>query len=154
MRGIVHQRISEFAKKEALPSLTRSGCAYLMQKLKRVALQRLVHTLEAGRIPMGIVVIHEESCASRHLKHCALELNIPMTVSIHWIIRSIYTGQLISLEEKNDSRPRPEWEQICCAQRNLQYAVRADYFACACQQKIDGYNGTSFYNFTALYIIP
>ncbi|KAL6534808.1 Golgi transport complex subunit 3 [Orobanche gracilis] len=36
MRGIVHQRISEFAKKEALPSLTRSGCAYLMQKLKRV----------------------------------------------------------------------------------------------------------------------
>ncbi|KAL6501509.1 hypothetical protein OROGR_015009 [Orobanche gracilis] len=44
-------------------------------------------------------------------------------------------------------------DQICCAQRNLQYEVRADYFACACQQKIDGYNGTSFYNFTALYII-
>ncbi|KAL6496441.1 Golgi transport complex subunit 3 [Orobanche gracilis] len=33
VRGIVHQRISEFAKKEALPSLTRSGCAYLMQGL-------------------------------------------------------------------------------------------------------------------------
>ncbi|XP_009369729.1 conserved oligomeric Golgi complex subunit 3 [Pyrus x bretschneideri] len=31
VRAIVHQRISEFAKKEALPSLTRSGCAYLMQ---------------------------------------------------------------------------------------------------------------------------
>ncbi|OVA05252.1 Conserved oligomeric Golgi complex [Macleaya cordata] len=31
VRSIVHQRISEFAKKEALPSLTRSGCAYLMQ---------------------------------------------------------------------------------------------------------------------------
>ncbi|KAL6493583.1 hypothetical protein OROGR_032362 [Orobanche gracilis] len=46
------------------------------------------------------------------------------------------------------------WDQICCAQRNLQYEVRADYFACACQQRIDGYNGTSFYNFTALYIIP
>ncbi|KAL6537983.1 hypothetical protein OROGR_011971 [Orobanche gracilis] len=44
-------------------------------------------------------------------------------------------------------------DQICCAQRNLQYEVRADYFACACQQKIDSYNGTSFYNFTALYII-
>jgi hypothetical protein len=27
----VHQRISELAKKEAFPSLTRSGCAYLMQ---------------------------------------------------------------------------------------------------------------------------
>ncbi|GAB4853696.1 Golgi transport complex subunit 3 [Ancistrocladus abbreviatus] len=31
VRGIVQQRISDFAKKEALPSLTRSGCAYLMQ---------------------------------------------------------------------------------------------------------------------------
>ncbi|XP_057806589.1 conserved oligomeric Golgi complex subunit 3 [Salvia miltiorrhiza] len=31
VRGIVQQRISEFAKKEPLPSLTRSGCAYLMQ---------------------------------------------------------------------------------------------------------------------------
>ncbi|KAK6945655.1 Conserved oligomeric Golgi complex, subunit 3, partial [Dillenia turbinata] len=31
IRGIVHHRISEFAKKESLPSLTRSGCAYLMQ---------------------------------------------------------------------------------------------------------------------------
>ncbi|VAI87875.1 unnamed protein product [Triticum turgidum subsp. durum] len=31
IRGTVQQRISEFAKKEALPSFTRSGCAYLME---------------------------------------------------------------------------------------------------------------------------
>ncbi|KAK3041135.1 hypothetical protein RJ639_027587 [Escallonia herrerae] len=31
VRGIVHRRISEYAKKEALPSLTRSGCAYMIQ---------------------------------------------------------------------------------------------------------------------------
>ncbi|KAI4344665.1 hypothetical protein L6164_011864 [Bauhinia variegata] len=31
VRGIVYQRISEFSKKEALPTLTRSGCAYLVQ---------------------------------------------------------------------------------------------------------------------------
>ncbi|GAY37569.1 hypothetical protein CUMW_030040 [Citrus unshiu] len=31
VKGIVQQRISEFSKKETLPSLTRSGCAYLMQ---------------------------------------------------------------------------------------------------------------------------
>uniref|UniRef100_A0A0A0KTV8 Conserved oligomeric Golgi complex subunit 3 n=1 Tax=Cucumis sativus TaxID=3659 RepID=A0A0A0KTV8_CUCSA len=31
IKNIVHQRISEFSKKEALPSLTRSGCGYLMQ---------------------------------------------------------------------------------------------------------------------------
>ncbi|KAJ8898797.1 hypothetical protein K2173_006329 [Erythroxylum novogranatense] len=30
LKGIVHQRISEFSKKEAHPSLTRSGCAYLI----------------------------------------------------------------------------------------------------------------------------
>eukprot|EP01018_Ginkgo_biloba_P033824 Gb_40519 [translate_table: standard] len=31
VKGIVHHRISEYAKKEPLSSLTRSGCAYLMQ---------------------------------------------------------------------------------------------------------------------------
>lgn len=31
VKGILQQRISEFARKEALPSLTRSGCAYLME---------------------------------------------------------------------------------------------------------------------------
>ncbi|XP_047330170.1 conserved oligomeric Golgi complex subunit 3 isoform X2 [Impatiens glandulifera] len=31
VKGIVQQKISEFSKKETLPSLTRSGCAYLMQ---------------------------------------------------------------------------------------------------------------------------
>ncbi|XP_024973741.1 conserved oligomeric Golgi complex subunit 3 isoform X1 [Cynara cardunculus var. scolymus] len=31
VKGIVSQRISEYSRKETLPSLTRSGCAYLMQ---------------------------------------------------------------------------------------------------------------------------
>lgn len=31
VKGIVSQRISDYSKKETLPSLTRSGCAYLMQ---------------------------------------------------------------------------------------------------------------------------
>ncbi|KAI3839923.1 hypothetical protein MKX03_025188 [Papaver bracteatum] len=31
IKSIVHQRNSDFAKKEELPSLTRSGCAYLVQ---------------------------------------------------------------------------------------------------------------------------
>lgn len=31
VKRILQQRISEFARKEALPSLTRSGCAYLME---------------------------------------------------------------------------------------------------------------------------
>ncbi|KAL3629970.1 hypothetical protein CASFOL_026282 [Castilleja foliolosa] len=70
-------------------------------------LQRLVQALEAGRVSTGIVVVHEESCASRHLKHCALEQNITMT-SVQWIIKSLYAGQLISLEEeKSNSRSLP-----------------------------------------------
>ncbi|KAJ4745106.1 Conserved oligomeric Golgi complex subunit 3 [Rhynchospora pubera] len=31
IKGIVQQRVLDYAKKEPLPSLTRSGCAYLMQ---------------------------------------------------------------------------------------------------------------------------
>ncbi|KAJ1691405.1 hypothetical protein LUZ63_015560 [Rhynchospora breviuscula] len=31
LKGIVQQRVSEYAKREPLPSLTRSGCSYLMQ---------------------------------------------------------------------------------------------------------------------------
>ncbi|KAK6163097.1 hypothetical protein DH2020_002938 [Rehmannia glutinosa] len=65
-------------------------------------LQTLVHALGAGSISMGVVVSHEESCASRHLKQCVLEQNIPMT-SVYWIIKSLYAGQLISLEEKKNS---------------------------------------------------
>ncbi|KAL6013464.1 hypothetical protein ACLOJK_003962 [Asimina triloba] len=42
VKGIAQQRISKFAKKEALPSLTRSGCAYLMQKCTDGCLARLV----------------------------------------------------------------------------------------------------------------
>jgi hypothetical protein len=29
--GVVQQRITDYAKTQNLPSLTRSGCAYLMQ---------------------------------------------------------------------------------------------------------------------------
>ncbi|KAL0380069.1 UNVERIFIED_CONTAM: hypothetical protein Sangu_0071200 [Sesamum angustifolium] len=43
-------------------------------------LQRLIQTLEAGRISIAVIVADGESSASRHLKHCALEQNIPMTV--------------------------------------------------------------------------
>lgn len=49
-------------------------------------LQKLVQNLEAGRISKGVIVADEEICASRHLKHCALEQNIPMTVSFAVII--------------------------------------------------------------------
>ncbi|KAL6503612.1 hypothetical protein OROGR_025535 [Orobanche gracilis] len=66
----------------------------------QVMLQRLVQALEAGRIPMGIVVIHEESCASRHLKHCALELNIPMTVSFTGLSRGYMLGSLFPWRRK------------------------------------------------------
>ena len=38
----MHQWISEFAKKEAFTSLTRSECAYLMQVLLRLLILSLV----------------------------------------------------------------------------------------------------------------
>ncbi|KAL7157929.1 hypothetical protein ABFS83_02G108900 [Erythranthe nasuta] len=69
-------------------------------------LQRLVQALEAGRISKGVVVADEGSCASRHLKHCTLEQNIPMT-PVSWIIKSLYAGHLIALETKKISRYPP-----------------------------------------------
>ncbi|KAG8391082.1 hypothetical protein BUALT_Bualt01G0150800 [Buddleja alternifolia] len=69
-------------------------------------LQRLLQTLEAGKISMGVVVADDESCASRHLKHCALEQNVPMT-SVSWIIKSLYAGKLVPVEEKKSFRCLP-----------------------------------------------
>ncbi|KAL9999277.1 putative oligomeric Golgi complex, subunit 3 protein [Helianthus debilis subsp. tardiflorus] len=36
VKGIISERISEYSKKETLPSITRSGCAYLMQVIVRI----------------------------------------------------------------------------------------------------------------------
>ncbi|KAH6819140.1 hypothetical protein C2S51_002743 [Perilla frutescens var. frutescens] len=65
-------------------------------------LQGLIQALETGRISTGIVVADEESCASRQLRHCAMEQSIPMT-SVYWIIKCLYAGQLTPLEEKTNS---------------------------------------------------
>ncbi|CAA0834053.1 Unknown protein [Striga hermonthica] len=69
-------------------------------------LHLLVQALEAGVISTGIIVSREESFSSRHLKQCALEQNIPI-VSVQWIMKSLYAGQLVPLEEKNNSRHLP-----------------------------------------------
>lgn len=44
-------------------------------------LQGLIQTLETGGISMAVLVAEEESCASRHLRYCAMEQNIHVTVS-------------------------------------------------------------------------
>lgn len=45
------------------------------------SLQGLVQNLETGRISLAVLVAEEESCASRHLRHCAMEQNIHVMVS-------------------------------------------------------------------------
>ncbi|KAL2461089.1 BRCA1 C Terminus domain containing protein [Abeliophyllum distichum] len=63
-------------------------------------LQSLVQNLEASRISTGFVIADENN-VSRHLKHCTKEQNISM-VSVNWIIKCLYAGNLLSLkEEKN-----------------------------------------------------
>ena len=44
-------------------------------------LQGLIQTLETGKISMAVLVAEEESCASRHLRQCAMDQNIHVTVS-------------------------------------------------------------------------
>ncbi|XP_042059111.1 uncharacterized protein LOC121803544 isoform X1 [Salvia splendens] len=69
-------------------------------------LQGLIQTLETGRISMAVLVAEEESCASRHLRQCAMDQNIHVT-SVYWIIKCLFAGQLIPLEEKGNSRHSP-----------------------------------------------
>jgi hypothetical protein len=44
-------------------------------------LQWLVQSLDNEKIFVGAIVAEDESRVSRHLKHCALEREIPMMVS-------------------------------------------------------------------------
>jgi hypothetical protein len=44
-------------------------------------LQWLVQSLDNEKICVGAIVAEDESRVSRHLKHCALEREIPMMVS-------------------------------------------------------------------------
>lgn len=44
-------------------------------------LLELVQNRDSEKIGMGIIVTENERSASRHLKHCASEGNIPITVS-------------------------------------------------------------------------
>ncbi|XP_047945788.1 uncharacterized protein LOC125192293 isoform X2 [Salvia hispanica] len=69
-------------------------------------LQGLIQTLETGKISMAVLVAEEESCASRHLRQCAMDQNIHVT-SVYWIIKCLFAGQLIPLEEKGNSRHSP-----------------------------------------------
>ncbi|XP_042064080.1 uncharacterized protein LOC121807812 isoform X1 [Salvia splendens] len=69
-------------------------------------LQGLIQTLETGRISMAVLVAEEETCASRHLRQCAMDQNIHVT-SVYWIIKCLFAGQLIPLEEKGNSRHSP-----------------------------------------------
>ncbi|XP_020570591.1 uncharacterized protein LOC110017817 isoform X2 [Phalaenopsis equestris] len=59
------------------------------------SLQRLVQSLKNGTKTLGVVLVKNESCVSRHLKHCALEHDIP-TMPASWIINSLLCGKLLS----------------------------------------------------------
>ncbi|XP_071932068.1 uncharacterized protein [Coffea arabica] len=65
-------------------------------------LKFLVDNINTERISQGAIVVENESRASRHLKQCALEYEIPM-MSSHWIIKSLHNGKLLPFNEKKNS---------------------------------------------------
>ncbi|CAK9162702.1 unnamed protein product [Ilex paraguariensis] len=72
-------------------------------------LQWLVQSLDAEKISMGYIVAEDESRASRHLKHCALEQKIPM-MPASWIIKNLHAGKLLPfMENDHSSRSSPSW---------------------------------------------
>ncbi|XP_068663570.1 uncharacterized protein [Aristolochia californica] len=63
----------------------------------------LVQSLKSGKNTAGAIVVEDESGASRHLRQCALEQNIPV-MPVSWIVGSLYSGILLPLK-KNDISP-------------------------------------------------
>ncbi|XP_022744940.1 uncharacterized protein LOC111295636 isoform X2 [Durio zibethinus] len=59
----------------------------------------LAQNLDTEKISLAVIVSEEENRASRHLRHCASERNIPMMPS-SWIVRSLYSGKLLPFVEK------------------------------------------------------
>ncbi|XP_059649301.1 uncharacterized protein LOC132295170 [Cornus florida] len=69
-------------------------------------LQWLVKSCDAEKISVGAIVAEDDSRASRHLKHCAAEKNIPM-MPVSWIINSLHVGKVLPFKENNQSSPSP-----------------------------------------------
>lgn len=69
-------------------------------------LQWLVQSLDNEKISMGVIVAEDENRASRHLKHCASEQEIPV-MPASWIIKSLHSGKLLPISEKKHSSPLP-----------------------------------------------
>ncbi|XP_055824716.1 uncharacterized protein LOC129893238 isoform X2 [Solanum dulcamara] len=69
-------------------------------------LLELVQNCDGEKIVTGVIITENERSASRHLKHCASEGNIPIT-SAYWIIRSLHLGKLLPLKEKTKTCKLP-----------------------------------------------
>ncbi|XP_015578719.2 uncharacterized protein LOC8277192 isoform X2 [Ricinus communis] len=65
-------------------------------------LQRLFQSLDTEKISVGAIIAEDESTASRHLRHCALERKLPM-MPASWIARSLHFGKLLPFKEKDDA---------------------------------------------------
>ncbi|GAU28230.1 hypothetical protein TSUD_118370 [Trifolium subterraneum] len=69
-------------------------------------LQWLVRSTDEERTLMGVIVVEEKATISRHLKSCAMERDIPIMTS-SWIIKSLYSGNLLPFTEENKSFSLP-----------------------------------------------
>ncbi|KAM7267349.1 hypothetical protein ACFE04_009515 [Oxalis oulophora] len=68
-------------------------------------LQELTQSAETKRIEIGAIVAEDDSRVSRHLRHCALERNIPV-MPASWIIKSLHLSKLIpQIENKHAPLP-------------------------------------------------
>ncbi|XP_004514094.1 uncharacterized protein [Cicer arietinum] len=80
-------------------------------------LQWLVRSINEERSLVGAIVVEEKASISRHLKSCALELDIPIVPS-SWIIKSLYSGKLLPFMEENNTFSLPFVKIL-----ELQYSV-------------------------------
>ncbi|PKI68728.1 hypothetical protein CRG98_010785 [Punica granatum] len=63
-------------------------------------LQQLLEGLDTKKFTIGTIVTEFESATSRHLRHCAMERNVPV-MPASWIVESLYAGKLFPLPSEN-----------------------------------------------------
>ncbi|GMH19382.1 hypothetical protein Nepgr_021223 [Nepenthes gracilis] len=87
--GIMLHGRDSFCSKMA--KVIKHGHGYVYKSL-----QLLLESLQTKMIRVGAIVVENETLATRHLRKCALEHEIPMVPS-SWIISSLYDGKLLPL---------------------------------------------------------
>ncbi|KAG8480734.1 hypothetical protein CXB51_025411 [Gossypium anomalum] len=101
----------------------------------------LIQNLGAEKISMAVIVCEGENRVSRHLRQCASKRMIPIMPS-SWIVRSLYSGKLLSFTEKKHTTLHAVMGSDCMISDNWTFLLFSVGFAKEGNQvkELEGHN--------------